>query len=164
MEFIEAHTEHYSAIRQIADQTWPETFKHILSPDQIKYMLEMMYSEQSIRKQVNEQGHVFVLAQLNNEYLGYTSYQTNYASKITKLHKIYVLPQKQGLGIGAALMQWVEKKTKEAGDCHLRLNVNRDNKAVRFYEKNGFSVIAEEDIPIGNGYFMNDYVMQKELI
>lgn len=43
----------------------------------------------------------------------------------------------------------------------LGLNVNRYNKAKGFYERLGFNVIGEENIPIGNGYFMNDYVMEK---
>lgn len=43
----------------------------------------------------------------------------------------------------------------------LELNVNRQNKARIFYEKFGFVIVEEKDIPIGNGYFMNDYVMQK---
>jgi ribosomal protein S18 acetylase RimI-like enzyme len=41
--------------------------------------------------------------------------------------------------------------------------VNRENKAIGFYNKLGFTIIAEEDIPIGNGFFMNDYVMQISL-
>jgi ribosomal protein S18 acetylase RimI-like enzyme len=39
------------------------------------------------------------------------------------------------------------------------LNVNRNNKALGFYQKFGFVILREEDIDIGNGYFMNDYIM-----
>jgi ribosomal protein S18 acetylase RimI-like enzyme len=46
------------------------------------------------------------------------------------------------------------------GLTYLELNVNRQNTAIGFYKKLGFKIIAEEDIPIGNGFFMNDYVMQ----
>jgi ribosomal protein S18 acetylase RimI-like enzyme len=38
--------------------------------------------------------------------------------------------------------------------------VNRHNRALHFYEKQGFKIIREEDIDIGSGYFMNDYVME----
>jgi ribosomal protein S18 acetylase RimI-like enzyme len=50
---------------------------------------------------------------------------------------------------------------KTQGATTLQLNVNRNNPAKIFYEKLGFAVLNEEDIDIGNGYFMNDYVMQK---
>jgi ribosomal protein S18 acetylase RimI-like enzyme len=45
----------------------------------------------------------------------------------------------------------------------LQLQVNRFNKAKEFYEKLGFTVIKTADFDIGNGYFMNDYVMEKKL-
>ena len=56
----------------------------------------------------------------------------------------------------------VINNTIEAGKHTLDLNVNRYNKAKSFYEKMGFNVAYEEDIPIGK-YWMNDYVMRIEL-
>ncbi len=49
------------------------------------------------------------------------------------------------------------------GGTALQLNVNRSNKARFFYEKLGFNVVREEDIDIGNNYFMNDFVMEKKV-
>jgi ribosomal protein S18 acetylase RimI-like enzyme len=49
------------------------------------------------------------------------------------------------------------------GASILELNVNRSNNAVTFYQKFGFTTTSEVDLPIGEGYFMNDYVMQKSL-
>jgi diamine N-acetyltransferase len=56
----------------------------------------------------------------------------------------------------------VAQKTLDAGKHTVDLNVNRHNKAKSFYEKMGFVVAYEEDIPIGS-YWMNDYAMRKEL-
>ncbi len=50
-------------IQIIAHQTWPDTFAAILSPDQISYMLEMMYSTDALKTQLNEKNHFFLLAQ-----------------------------------------------------------------------------------------------------
>lgn len=79
---------------------------------------------------------------------------------MTKLHKIYVLPEAQGKGIGKALMEEVIAKAKNKGQLALSLNVNRENKAVAYYKSLGFKIIKTEDILIGNGFFMNDYVME----
>jgi ribosomal protein S18 acetylase RimI-like enzyme len=38
--------------------------------------------------------------------------------------------------------------------------VNRDNPAIQFYQKFGFEIIDKEDIDIGNGFLMEDYVMK----
>ena len=46
----------------------------------------------------------------------------------------------------------------------LELNVNRNNPAIRFYVKLGFHIIDEVDIAIGSGFYMNDYIMLKDLM
>ena len=58
------------------------------------------------------------------------------------------------------MLQYIMNEISLKGLTYLELNVNRQNTAIGFYKKLGFKIIAEEDIPIGNGFFMNDYVMQ----
>lgn len=127
-------------------------------------MLDWMYSIPSIKNQVEEKGHRFILVKKGEEYLGYASYEINYSALgSTKLHKIYVLPDSQGSGAGKALMDEVINRAKQANNKSLLLNVNRDNPAIGFYEKFGFRIIRSEDIDIGNGFYMNDYVMELSL-
>ena len=52
---------------------------------------------------------------------------------------------------------------KRKGRDRFTLNVNRYNKALYFYEKHGFTIAQEVDIEIGEGYFMNDYIMKLSL-
>jgi GNAT superfamily N-acetyltransferase len=151
-------------IRTIAHQTWPVTFGSILSPDQINYMLEWMYSIQSLEKQVNGSGHIFLLAFMGDQKVGYASYELNYErEKQTKLHKLYVLPEMQGKRVGKRLLDEVKEIARQATQQQLLLNVNRDNKAVQFYGKLGFTVIKEVDIPIGDGFYMRDYILNLDL-
>ncbi|AUD01610.1 GNAT family N-acetyltransferase [Spirosoma pollinicola] len=154
-------------IRDIAYQTWPTTFGEILSPAQISYMLEMMYSPEALRTQVIEKKHVFLIAQDtdSNEPLGYVSYELTYKGQpLTKIHKIYMLPASQGKGVGRSLINQVATIAVQHKNTRLGLNVNRYNKAVQFYERMGFSVVDHEDIDIGDGYLMEDFVMEKPLI
>lgn len=81
----------------------------------------------------------------------------------SKLHKIYVLPSTQGTGAGKFLLSAMEDLVKAEGTTRMILNVNRYNKARSFYEKMGYRVIRDEDVPIGP-YWMNDYVLEKELV
>jgi ribosomal protein S18 acetylase RimI-like enzyme len=74
------------------------------------------------------------------------------------------LPSQQGKGTGRFLLDYILKEIKQQGAVSLQLQVNRYNKAKDFYEKLGFTVIEEADFDIGNGFFMNDYVMEKKLI
>lgn len=164
LNIVEATEAHFSVISGIAHRTWPHTFGAILPPAQIAYMLEWMYSHESLREQVEAKGHRFVLAAQDGTFWGYASYEHGHGGQPkTKLHKIYVLPDAQGRGVGQALMQYVMQRARTAGDTSLLLNVNRENKAVQFYERVGFVVVSTEDIDIGGGYWMNDFVMEKQL-
>ena len=80
------------------------------------------------------------------------------------MQKIYVLPEKQGLGLGKTLLNFAIDFGKKQGMHQLTLQVNRYNKAVDFYQYAGLEIIDEQDFDIGNGYFMNDFVMQKSLV
>nr|WP_255424468.1 GNAT family N-acetyltransferase [Apibacter sp. HY039] len=76
---------------------------------------------------------------------------------------MYVLPDTQGKGIGKKLIQEVEKRAIKEKNKLLILNVNRFNKAVSFYKNMGFSISGSENIDIGKGFLMEDYIMEKEV-
>ncbi|SFE61330.1 GNAT family N-acetyltransferase [Thermoflexibacter ruber] len=159
-----AEPKDYLTIQQIAHQTWYATFGKILSEEQIDYMLGMMYSLKAIEEQIEQKGHIFLLAKDEESYLGYASYETSYQEReTTKIHKIYVLPTAQGKGVGKILMDSIEKIAKEKGNKTLSLNVNRYNPAINFYEKIGFKILKEEDIDIGKGFLMQDFIMEKNI-
>jgi ribosomal protein S18 acetylase RimI-like enzyme len=52
---------------------------------------------------------------------------------------------------------------KEAGLSDVYLQVNRNNPAVHFYQKQGMEIVETADFDIGNGFFMNDFIMSKKL-
>ncbi len=110
-----------------------------------------------------DEGAVFILACENNEPVGFASYQ-EIKPFVFKLHKLYVLPSQQGKGTGRFLLDRIMAAIKPVGKATLQLQVNRENKARHFYEKLGFTIIDEIDLDIGNGFFMNDYVMEKKII
>ena len=151
-------------VRQVADAVWPVTFKEILSPEQIAYMMEMMYAQSVMEKEFDEGIHfngVFDGA----DAVGYLIWgHYGGAPQTAKLHKCYLLPAYQGKGLGSMMLQKAKSMAREAGYKHLRLNVNRQNaKAIKAYVRNDFKTIETVDNPIGNGFYMNDYVMETDL-
>ena len=151
------------AILQIAEQTWWPTYEPLLGKEQVAYMLRELYAADKTTKQVAEKQQTFLLLIEEGEPVAFAAYSPREEdAEIYKLHKLYCLPVTQGKGYGKILINAVANKTIEAGKHTLDLNVNRYNNAKSFYEKMGFEVIYEEDIPIGP-YWMNDFVMRKEL-
>lgn len=148
-------------IQELAAKVWPQTYASILSPEQIRYMLEMSYSTAALEKQMRE-GHQFYIALRGQEPIGFASVSETQPGHF-KLHKIYLLPSEQGKGTGRQMLETIFQLIRSRGGTLLELNVNRYNKARQFYEKLGFAVIREEDIDIGGGFLMNDYVMARSI-
>ena len=156
-----ANTDDISLIRELCFKVWPKTYAAILSQDQIDYMLDKMYSIESLQKQMDS-GSQFIFVYEGDEPVGFAAYFEKSPS-VFKLDKIYILPSQQGKGTGRYVIDHIVDEIKREGATALQLQVNRYNKARNFYEKLGFVVIDEKDFDIGNGFFMNDYVMEKTL-
>lgn len=147
-------------INKLAWEVFPATYKEILSDDQMAYMMDWMYAPENVRKQMEEEGHVYFIAYKEGEPAGYVSVQQQ-DTDVFHLQKIYVLPSFQGAHLGSQLFDQAVKYIKEVhpSPCLMELNVNRNNKALHFYERKGMKKLREGDFPIGNGYYMNDYIM-----
>ena len=159
MEIIRIQPDEVTVISDLAEKIWPDTFKEILTEEQIRYMLDWMYNPTELICQI-ENGHQFYLLKIDQKPLGFIGVQVNYPEPTQlKIHKLYVLPEVQGTGGGKLLFQQAVHVAKENECDSILLNVNRFNKAVGFYKHIGFQILKEENIDIGNGYWMEDYVM-----
>jgi GNAT superfamily N-acetyltransferase len=165
-------------IRSISERTWPSTYGHIISQEQIDFMLDWMYSDTSLEKQMKT-GCEFYIASMNGNDVGFCSVgpedekgeeegkeeeednstEKAKGAKAHKLNKLYVLPAAQGTGAGKALLNHAIEVANAAGSSSLFLQVNKLNTAYSFYLKYGFIKEAEFKFDIGNGFFMDDYVM-----
>jgi diamine N-acetyltransferase len=153
-----------SKIEEIAAKTWPIAYKEVITPEQIHYMLELMYSKSKIEAAIQDPNQAFWLAEKDGETLGFCGIEIhNPTSEYLRIHKLYVLPNTQGLGIGKLLVEKVMAEAQFHGIHLLHLNVNKKNKAFHFYQKLGFEIDHEEVIDIGNGFVMDDFVMVKNL-
>lgn len=154
----------FPIIRKIAYETWPVTYGNILSETQLHYMLGNFYSDATLHQNFTEKGHRFLLITDESGVFGFASYEHNYQkNKVTHLHKLYLLPHVQGKGAGKQLLDEVERLAQEQQQKSVSLNVNKFNNAYAFYLKNGYEKIGEIDIPIGDGFLMEDFVMEKKL-
>jgi diamine N-acetyltransferase len=162
MDVKKVGSEAVPLIQSLAQVIWAATYKEILSEEQISYMLQMIYSRESLQNQIEELGHQFIVVTDEEKAVGFASWslKNEEGRVIYKLNKIYIDPGQQGRGTGKILLDYILGDIKAKGVKALELNVNRHNKALGFYQKAGFEIIDEQDIPIGNGYFMNDYIMK----
>ena len=148
-------------INELAHEIWPVVYDYMISPQQIDYMLEKMYSLESLQQQFAS-GHVFILIQVNDDYQGFASFEVK-ENQTAKLHKLYLKKEMHGRGMGKDIIQFIEKYCVSKQQKEIELNVNRNNKSLKFYLSQGFNIHDTVDIEIGNGFEMNDYVLIKPL-
>ncbi|OOV13314.1 GNAT family N-acetyltransferase [Flavobacterium sp. LM4] len=164
MTILEAKAENIKTIQEITNTTWPITYGKILSEEQLDYMLDLFYSDKALNNQLEKKEQLFYMISEDKTTLGFIGIEHHYKNEpATRIHKIYLLPETQGKGIGKKVIEWIEKMALENHSNSLSLNVNRFNSALSFYKKIGFEIIDEVNIDIGNGFLMEDYFMAKKL-
>jgi GNAT superfamily N-acetyltransferase len=159
-----ADLDDINTIGFLAQQIWPSTYSEIVEADHLQYMLNLFYNPVSLRRQMIEEHQQFLILEQGEEAIGFASWAPTGETGVFKLHKLYVLPGQQGKGLGRMILQYIFGDIRPSGGKKLRLNVNRNNKAQQFYERMGFVVIGEEDVPVGNNVFMYDYIMEVEVV
>ena len=150
------------SIQNLARVTFPATYSSIISAEQIDFMMDMMYSETVLRREL-EGGVTFLMLLADGTPAGFVSFGKQDDEGLCHLHKIYLLPEYQGLGYGREMFLKAEREMRSQGAKAFELNVNRHNKALDFYKKMGMSIDRSGDFDIGGGFYMNDYIMRKEL-
>ena len=156
IRFIKAVEDDIPLIRVLAEKIWWQHYPSIISDDQIVYMLDKMYSEDSIRAQM-QAGQHYTLIYAEGEAVGYYAISEKEPHRFF-LHKLYLDTDRHRGGIGSAAFRNILKDCK--GYEEIALQVNRRNiKAVNFYFKQGFTIAYAKDFDFGSGYTMDDFWM-----
>ncbi|MBS1549857.1 MAG: GNAT family N-acetyltransferase [Bacteroidetes bacterium] len=148
-------------IQDLARQSWQHAYKDILSLEQMEYMLSNFYSREVLENQMEEMpNYQYFLLKKDQEFLGFIGVEFHYEENTTKLHRLYLLPQTHGFGYGQLALDFLKNKSLAHGNRRIILNVNKYNSAIKFYEKQGFTIYDEGVFDIGNGFVMDDFLME----
>lgn len=163
-EILPASLEDLPAIAELAAVIWRAHYPTIISIAQIEFMLERMYALPVMREEMAQRGIRYDRLFVNSQLVGFASYGQTETAGVVKLHKLYVLPELHGLGLGSRLLKHCEDEARVMGAHRLILAVNKGNaKAIAAYRRNGFDVAESVVNDIGGGFVMDDFIMAKEL-
>ena len=164
VEILSAGAENLAAIRDLASRIWREYYPAIISDAQIDYMLAQMYSHDTLRAEITEQGICYDRMLVNGRFVGFASYGPAAEPGVMKLHKLYLLPELHGRGLGSLLLRHCEREARKRGARRLILTVNKRNtRAITAYQRNGFRIAELVVTDIGSGFVMDDFVMVLDL-
>ena len=164
MQIIPAGEEHLPTIAKLAAVIWRACYPGIISSKQIEYMLSRMYALDTMREEIRARGIRYDLLLMEDNAVGFASYGPVSEDGVMKLHKLYLMPELHGQGLGSRLLRHCEQVVRAAGAYRLVLSVNKRNtKAIAAYRRNGFTIAESVVTDIGGGFVMDDYIMAKEL-
>lgn len=147
----------------LAKKIWNQHYVAIIGQDQVDYMVDKFQSEAAFAKQIDE-GYLYFLIQHEENFCGYLALVVDEAAEKLMISKIYVDADFRGLGLGKQLMDFAIERGKEKHLKTLWLTVNKYNtNSIEWYKHLGFNVKEAIQIDIGNGFIMDDYLMEKPI-
>lgn len=151
----------FERISVLAFEIWTDHYVPIVGPELIEYMLPKFQSPEAIAEQVAE-GVSYYLLQHQEQDAGYISFYPKEGALF--LSKLYVHKRFRGLGLGRAAMNFIVAQAQADQLPRIRLTVNKKNtNSIAAYERMDFRKVDDVVFDIGQGFFMDDYVMEKTL-
>ncbi len=154
-------SEEIAAVVRLARAVWREHYAAIVGLAQVDYMLDKFQSAAAIRDQL-EHGFEYYRIVADGVDAGYVAVVLDADPAVLFLSKIYVAKSFRGRGLGAQALAMVESRCRGLGGRIIRLTVNRHNRnSIAWYESKGFVNAGPLVQDIGNGFVMDDFVMEK---
>jgi len=152
--------EQIKILADTANIVWHEAYKEIVPLAQIDYMIEKFQSFNPLSDAINKNNYIYYLIKVDNNVSGYTGLHEE-DSKLF-ISKLYILKEYRGKQIASKAFDFIEKIAKEKGLKSIWLTVNRNNNhAIEVYKHKGFVVTRTQIADIGNGFVMDDYILEK---
>ncbi|MCI9272870.1 MAG: GNAT family N-acetyltransferase [Clostridiales bacterium] len=150
--------EEINKLSRLAEEIWTEHYAGIISQGQISYMVEKFQSSHAIQEQIRQGYHYFWLC-LNGQTAGYLSIKPEDGSLF--LSKIYIQKEYRGKKLAACAVNYLTTVCQQQGLSNIWLTVNKRNSgSIAAYERLGFHKVREQTADIGQGYVMDDYIME----
>jgi ribosomal protein S18 acetylase RimI-like enzyme len=159
LTFAHATPGDIALVQRLAREIWRDHFPGIISVEQIEYMLDRMYAAEVIEQEMSA-GTSWELIRDGSETVGFLSYAHDRARQQLKLHKLYLRVERHGQGLGRASLGHVMEVAAAMGAREVSLHVNKKNdKAIRAYQRAGFTIAQAVIGDIGAGFVTDDYRM-----
>jgi len=154
-------TTDFKRIATLATTIWSHHYTPIIGVEQVNYMLHKYQSAEAIAQQV-AQGFTYDILTYEDIDAGYLAYTKK--ENALFLSKLYVLSIFRGKGLGKSALAHAKQAAVRQGCIKISLTVNKYNtNSIKAYEKMGFQNVAAIVQDIGEGYIMDDFVLEKVL-
>ena len=150
----------------LADHIWHEYWPNLIGQAQTDYMVEQFQSLEAIERDMREHAYEywFLRDEDDGDIVGYTGGHMEPETNRFFISKIYLLASERGKGFARRTIEFYENLCQARGLEAMYLTVNKGNDlGVRAYQGTGFITIDSVETDIGQGFIMDDFIMEKRL-
>ena len=150
------------ALAALATEIWHEYFTAIISKEQIDYMVEKFQSYPVLKKAIEEENYTYFLAYEEGAMIGFCGVKPEKDRLF--LSKLYLHKKARGKGLSSILLKRAISFAREQDKKAIYLTCNKFNQhSLDVYRAKGFKDIDSVQTDIGQGFIMDDYILQLEL-
>lgn len=150
--------EQIQEIADLANIIWHQHFIPIIGIQQVEYMLDKFQSYRALKEQL-EDGYEYYQLYDNGEFCGYCGVHPEGGRLF--LSKLYIKKECRGRHIATKAFRFLENLCRDRGISTIWLTCNKHNdNTLNVYRHLGFETIDTQEADIGNGYIMDDYIME----
>lgn len=161
VQCIPVRAQEIETLSKTATQIVKQHFDPIIGAAQNNYMIAKFQTPAAIQEQI-QQGYQYYWVQVDHENAGFLAFYPRDGKLY--LSKFYLAEAFRGRHLARPMLEFVVGEAKKAQLSTIFLNVNRNNvQAITAYEHLGFGIVCEEQNDIGNGFVMDDYVLEYSL-
>lgn len=161
IKIVKADVYDAEMISLIGKISFRKEFEHFFSKkENLDAYLRQVYNPGKITASIRKENNVYLVAVMDERPVGFAKVKKHSlndqieANFQMELQKLYVFPGYQGKGVGRALMKEVKRMAIEIYPDYIWLDTYISNeRAIRFYERNGFEITGEDYFTIGNQTF-----------
>ena len=159
LEFKIVQKDNIGELAALAFEIWHEYWPLLLTEEQINYMVENFQSQKAIERQIENENYTYFFIINDNQIAGYAGI----SDKCTYLFlsKLYIKKEWRHKGLGRKVIDYLKRMKFP----RIRLTVNKYNKnTINAYLKYGFKITDSVITDIGQGFVMDDYIMELDCI
>ena len=145
---------------ELATNIVREHFDPIIGKAQNDYMISKFQTTEAIADALYH-GYRYYFVKDGDRIVGFTAFVK--IDDEMYLSKFYLKKEERGKDYSRYMLRFVVQNAESLNLHNITLRVKRENPAVQAYKKLGFNIVREDKADIGEGFFMDDYIMEFRL-
>ena len=170
MNIIIAEPHHLAMLSTFAAKTFYDSWQEFNTEEDMQLFVMQHFTPEIISREIDDASQIFLLAMNQQTLAGYLKLKIGKPLKYDltgtcfEIEKLYVDKDLQNQQTGTLLLKDADREANERKADTLWLSVWKPNeRAIKFYERNGFSVFGEQEFILGKDV-QYDFLMRKDLV